>query len=54
MHTTSMTSMKLFMDKYVKAGDSILDVGSAIVLNQKMSYRDIIPENTFYRKDDFC
>ena len=48
MHTTSMTSMKLFMDKYVKAGDSILDVGSAIVLNQGMSYRDIIPEDTFY------
>lgn len=47
MHTSSMNNMKAFFDKYVKTGDSILDIGSKIY-HRHTSYKDLIPEGATY------
>ena len=44
MHKESMEFMTTFRDKYVTKGMSILDIGSRIVDNQTLSYKDIFKD----------
>lgn len=42
MHTSSLAKMRNFLKQYLRRGDVVLDVGSAIVNGDDMSYRSLL------------